>query len=242
VFEANMSQWLPALGTTVAKGGAGELSPFCLEFVMRRVGLLLVAFASLSAAPASAAQFIVNFDTKANVPNNNDFRSQLSARGLRSYTNAGATLALSAPGTITFERVGSESGFTNRFTGGSVTALESDGNRFGSPVLLGAQVFAQGSLQGKLFFTTNGNGNVSQIGTDGFGIFLPRNAVGQYRSNTIFLGFDDVVTNDDNDHDDFIVRATVVGGVPEPTTWAMLIAGFGLVGFAARRSPARAAA
>jgi hypothetical protein len=44
------------------------------------------------------------------------------------------------------------------------------------------------------------------------------------------------VKNDDDDHDDFIVKATIVGGVPEPTTWAMLILGFGLVGFAARRS------
>lgn len=33
-----------------------------------------------------------------------------------------------------------------------------------------------------------------------------------------------------------------VGGVPEPTTWAMLITGFGLVGFAARRRAARAIA
>jgi hypothetical protein len=31
---------------------------------------------------------------------------------------------------------------------------------------------------------------------------------------------------------------SVSGGVPEPATWAMLIAGFGLVGAAARRSPA----
>lgn len=34
----------------------------------------------------------------------------------------------------------------------------------------------------------------------------------------------------------------VVPGVPEPATWAMLIAGFGFVGFAARRRTARTAA
>ena len=32
-----------------------------------------------------------------------------------------------------------------------------------------------------------------------------------------------------------LVTNVSVGGVPEPATWAMLIAGFGLVGYASRR-------
>jgi hypothetical protein len=43
------------------------------------------------------------------------------------------------------------------------------------------------------------------------------------------------VKNDDDNHDDFIVKATI-SAIPEPATWAMMILGFGLVGFAARRS------
>ncbi len=203
---------------------------------MRRVGTIVACLSALLAAPVSAAQFIVNFDDTTAVSSKNDYRNQLKALGLEKYANFGASIALSAPGTITFHRVAAESGFTNRFTGGSVTALEINGNRFSAPVSLGSDMFAQGSLQGKLFFTTNGNGDVSQIGSEGFGIFLPKTASGQYRSSTLYLGFDDLVKNDDDNHDDFIVKATIVGGIPEPATWAMLILGFGLVGFAARRS------
>jgi hypothetical protein len=189
----------------------------------------------LLAAPVSAAHFIVNFDDTTNVSNKNDFRKQLKDLGLTKYANFGATLSTSGPGIITFHRVASESGFTNRFTGGSVTALETNGNQFVAPILLGSDAFSQGSLQGKLFFTTNGNGDVSQIGSEGFGIFLPKNASGQFRSSTLYFGFDDLVKNDDDNHDDFIVKATI-SAIPEPATWAMMILGFGLVGFAARRS------
>lgn len=209
---------------------------------MRRVGLIIASTVAMLAAPAAAAEFIVRFDDTTPVSSKNDFRNQLAALGLHSYANFGATLSISGPGTITFHRVASESGFTNRFTGGSVTALETNGNQFNAPVLLGSDVFAQGSLQGQLFFTTNGNGHVSHIGSEGFGIFLPRNASGVFRSNTLYFGFDDLVKNDDDNHDDFIVKATIVGGIPEPSTWAMLILGFGLVGFAARRSRSIAAA
>lgn len=39
-------------------------------------------------------------------------------------------------------------------------------------------------------------------------------------------GIDNLITNG---------AGSVVGGVPEPTTWALLVGGFGLVGVAARR-------
>jgi hypothetical protein len=208
---------------------------------MRCKGLVVASLAAVLAAPVSAAEFIVTFDDTTNITRKNDFRHQLAALGLTKYANFGATLSISGPGVVTFHRVGSESGFTNRFTGGSVTALEVNGNRFANPVLLGSDVFSQGSLQGQLFFTTNGNGDVSQIGSEGFGIFLTRNASGTFRTNTLFFGFDDLVKNDDDNHDDFIVKATI-SAIPEPATWAMMILGFGLVGIAARRSHATAIA
>jgi hypothetical protein len=36
----------------------------------------------------------------------------------------------------------------------------------------------------------------------------------------------------------FAIDGTVDGAVPEPASWMLMIAGFGLVGFAARRRPA----
>lgn len=55
-----------------------------------------------------------------------------------------------------------------------------------------------------------------------------------------YVGFEDLTGGGDLDYDDlqFVftnVRGVEVGGIPEPATWAMLIAGFGLVGMAARR-------
>lgn len=55
----------------------------------------------------------------------------------------------------------------------------------------------------------------------------------------IYVGFEDIYGGGDLDYDDLKFVFTNVGGgevgVPEPATWAMLIAGFGLVGASARR-------
>lgn len=60
----------------------------------------------------------------------------------------------------------------------------------------------------------------------------------------IYVGFEDLRGGGDKDYDDLKFVFTNVGGgvVPEPATWALLIAGFGLVGFAARRRKAAAIA
>ncbi len=52
--------------------------------------------------------------------------------------------------------------------------------------------------------------------------------------NYVYVGFEDLPDGGDLDYDDiqFVFEDTVV---PEPATWAMMITGFGLVGFAARR-------
>ena len=80
------------------------------------------------------------------------------------------------------------------------------------------------------------------VGTLEFGIFLPRGqlAGGNYSSNVLYLGFDDQITGDDDNHDDMIIRVTAEdfggqGTVPEPASWAMLIAGFCMVGAGSRR-------
>jgi len=53
----------------------------------------------------------------------------------------------------------------------------------------------------------------------------------------VFVAFEDLPNLGDRDYNDhrFVFTFPGVAGVPEPATWAMLIAGFGMVGYAARR-------
>ncbi len=106
---------------------------------------------------------------------------------------------------------------------------------------MGSLVYNAGSINDWIFTSAGGAQNKG-IGSLEFGIFLPRGAVanGSYSSNVLYLGFDDQITGDDDNHDDMIIRVTAEdfggqGVVPEPASWAMLIAGFGLVGAVSRR-------
>jgi hypothetical protein len=203
--------------------------------IMRNALLLASAALALAAAPASASSFLVTFGSTDPITTNNDFKQQLNDAGLKKYASSGATITLTGAGKITFEYMGSESGFTNRFTSGAITGQEFDANHFAAPILIGSGNYAAGALLAQ--FTTSGNGLVATPGSDGFGIFLPKNAYGSYNSTVLYFGFDDQINNIDDNHDDFIVRATI-SAVPEPATWAMMIGGFGLVGGALRRRKA----
>ena len=77
-------------------------------------------------------------------------------------------------------------------------------------------------------FTTNGGGFTARSGTP-FTVI----AGDRYTLNFTGLSTDDRTSFIDN---------VSLGAVPEPTTWAMLLAGFGLVGVAARRRAGSAVA
>lgn len=65
----------------------------------------------------------------------------------------------------------------------------------------------------------------------------PANAVADLTINNFALSFSGLTAPYTVAGGDFdaAVTGTFAGAVPEPATWAMLIAGFGMVGFAARR-------
>ena len=52
---------------------------------------------------------------------------------------------------------------------------------------------------------------------------------------SFILGYDDHINNQDDNHDDHMILAVIGSAVPEPGTWAMLLAGFGMLGAAMRR-------
>lgn len=204
---------------------------------MKKV-LTLLAGISAFVIPASAqAQMVqVNFGTTGAIPANNDFQAQLAGLGLTSFTTTGASLILSSNAQIFFEFLASESGFSDTFTAGPVTYTESSAfsNSFGAPIPLGFASFTAGNLVNLLTFTSSG-GVTATVGQDGFGIFLGPRQVSGDSVSVFYLGYDDQINNQDDNHDDFIIRATVVPPVPEPTTWAMMLIGFAGVGYSMRR-------
>ena len=208
--------------------------------------LKLAAIASMALAMPAAAAVTFNVGIGAPVkviPGNNDFKTNLNSAGLTQYTAGGASVSLSGKATLTFEFLGSESGFNDSFSaaGGTIVASENTSFTAWGPVGLGSAVYNAGSITDWLFSSSGGAVNKG-IGTLEFGVFLPANALanGSYSSNLLYLGFDDQITGDDDNHDDMIIRITAEdfggqGTVPEPASWAMLIAGFGLVGAMSRR-------
>ncbi|MFM9978699.1 MAG: PEPxxWA-CTERM sorting domain-containing protein [Sphingomonadaceae bacterium] len=206
--------------------------------------LVLAAAALAVAAPTVAnAAFVVTFPSSAAIPGpatpSNDFLLDLQALGLFGFASTGASIALDAADIIDFYFMGSESGVTNTFQAYSVGPFnETDSNHFASgdnsPVLIGSEALLAGAFSAT--FLANGT-DVVNIGNQQFGIATPSILAngGSFTSNDIYFLLDDNPANGDDNHDDMIIRATVRSAVPEPTTWAMMLGGFGIVGSLMRR-------
>lgn len=208
----------------------------------KHLAVLAFVAATIQPVAAHAAAIITFGDTAPAVPTNNDFRSLLASLGLTRYTTTGAGIVLDADSLITFHLLGTESGYSDSFSTVSApnlgyTESTSFQNSFLAPILIGTASFGAGSLAGLLNFSSSG-GAPATIGQDGFGIFLGADQLSGAAVSTFYLGYDDQINRQDDDHDDMIIRAVVSSvrtAVPEPATWAMLLAGFGLVGGALRR-------
>lgn len=211
----------------------------------------LAALALLSAVaiplPAHAGA-IISFGGTTAVPDNNDFQGLLAGLGLTQYASTGASIVLSGASTITFEFLGTESGYDDNFATISAPSLSyteytTSQDNFGFPILIGSADFAAGSLTGLLNFSAVG-GAPATVGDRGFAIFLGPNQRSGDSVSTFYFGYDDQLTGPDDDYDDMIIRATVTAAVPEPATWAMMLVGFFALGATMRHRqvPARALA
>lgn len=207
----------------------------------------LIALAMLPALliPVSAqAAAIISFDNKTSISNDNNFQSQLAGLGLTKYDTTGASIVLDANSIITFHLMGSESSLNDTFSTVSMpilTTTESGTfqNNFAAPLMLGSRSFSAGSLAGLLNFSSIG-GKSATVGQTGFGIFLANGQLSGTGVNTFYFGYDDEKKDADKDYDDMIIRATVSSAVPEPQTWALMLAGFGFIGGAMRANRRKA--
>jgi hypothetical protein len=197
----------------------------------------LACFTAVTVPATSHAAAIIDFAATTEIAGDNDFESALNGLGLTRYATLGSSIVLDAGTTIRFDFLGSESGYDDTFftiSGPALSFTETTAwqDNFLAPILIGTAAFGPGSLATLLNFSSSA-GNPATVGLDGFGIFLGPNQLSGAAVDTFYFGYDDQITGDD-DYDDFIVRATLVA-VPEPMTWALLLAGFGLAGAALRR-------
>lgn len=205
---------------------------------MRR-HLAALALLSAVAIPTSAsAQVTITSGDVYTINALNDFVTQLNALGYDRYTTTGASMSIAANSAIDFYFLGSESGFTDTFGSGAVSITELlNTDNFPGGAFLGTREFlAGGSLGGELSFTSSA-GAPAGLGTAGFGIFLKEGIdySAGFAANAFILGYDDQISNpDDDNHDDLMILG-VVRAVPEPGTWATLLFGFGALGAMMRR-------
>lgn len=196
-------------------------------------------------APAAATTFTVGLGTDQVLVPENDFKTPLENLGL-DVLRTMATLTLTGPAKIKVELMGSESTVIDRLIMGSFQYDQGpDVDNFGAPVTI-ANLTYTNPASFSIGFSSSLTGfmTVHAPGSEEVGFFIPSQpasaafrsfAAGSYTSNVLYIGYDNGPSAlNDNDHDDLVIRLTATA-VPEPATWALLIAGFGLVGAAARR-------
>lgn len=209
--------------------------------MIRALGIVAAATIGFVTPALAATTLDVKIGTVTAVPTNNDFKGDLFSLGLDDYTDVGSVVSLSGAGKLKFEFLAREASFNNSFKT-SFLSFTSGGPSFigwSAEVPVGTQSYGAGQITDWKFVRPDST--AYGVGSQQFGIFLPKgyaSNVGTYSSRVIYIGFDDTGAGPDDNHDDLILRVSVV---PEPATWAMLITGFGFVGLALRRRTARAA-
>jgi PEP-CTERM motif len=192
--------------------------------MIKSVASLVLALSTMIPAAASAATFIVQ--ANANSVAGGTALSTISLAAGQAFTVSSSTNDLWSAGPL--PRYSDANGLiANRFA----TALDDSGQ----PV---------GTLIGQNFGTTTQNGFTAPFGAMVGRIGTTYFVVGSgFAGVAPTAGVLDLFYWDSNAGDNFgdiRVDVNAVGGaVPEPTTWAMLIAGFGIVGGLMRRQRSR---
>jgi len=207
---------------------------------MKKFLIALAGLTCLTAPSVANAGATITFGATNPIPINNDYQAQLAALGLTRYATTGATIVLDPGQQITFYFMGAESGYSDTFATAGLAPNVSYTEGFNNlepwqMTLIGTDPnLPAGSLAGFLNFTSSGPGAPGTVGTDPFAIFLGPNFVSGTNVTEFFFGYDDQINQQDDNHDDIIIRALITG-VPEPTTWAMMLLGFAGIGMAVRR-------
>jgi PEP-CTERM motif len=134
---------------------------------------------------------------------------------------------------VTYTYLGKEAGYSNGFfnPGGSVPSILDT-----APVLTTS---TQWNVSGLLNFSFNTFGTTTVL-NGGAGASEPTFAIfdGAGTAYKFIIGYSDGGAGSDHDYDDMVFG--VNAAIPEPQTYALLLAGLGVIGFVARRRLPRA--
>ena len=150
------------------------------------------------------------------------------------------TLVATSAGVFSATYLGQESGFLDsyHFGAGNGVLLESNsqGATISQSVNAGTVSFSFSDNEGSGHTFKNGDTQQNR-----FGYVIMKGQSNKYGVFDYILGFNDSYKGD-ADYDDFVVGVKftsasppVVAPIPEPQTYAMMLAGLGLLGFSARR-------
>ena len=208
------------------------------EVIKKSVCAIALVASALSAQ--ADPTFSLSAGTTSNLAANPFFSATAAQLGIAVPTVTIGNLAVQGgPADVTYSYLGSEAGFQDKaFHTLPNTLLFTTPGSTG-----GAFSTACGICVSSPFFIANGSlpfQFVSPLGTinngsngaaePNFGVWLSADAT------TAYLFFNDKGAGPDADFDDMIIKATLsVSKVPEPSTYAMLLAGLGIMGAVVRR-------
>jgi len=196
--------------------------------------LSAIALAAVTASAGAQVTFSggTNMPTIAAYNPNGTAATLLNAGGKENAvinTTAGSLTATF----LGFEAIDSDT-FTFSLAGGTLSNKGALNATISGPVVAGGLNFTFADLfQGTAVGNGGGSGDFTSyavLGTFAGSVFTPFTAGGAY---DLVLGFNDGLRVD-ADFDDMVVGLKVTA-VPEPETYALLLAGIGAVGFIARR-------
>jgi hypothetical protein len=189
---------------------------------------LISAIALAGLASAASAQLVVTGSTAKTFSGYDG--EPASVTGVLNSGVQGTLTSLSS-GTATFTYLGNESGNVNQFNFAIGNQSLTEGSLLGSSI---SGLIGPGAL--KFSFTDLSTASTFSNGT--LAIAYISNLATKYGSFQYVLGFNDNGSSD-GDFDDFVVGVNITPAIPEPQTYALLLAGLGAVVFVAvrRRRP-----
>lgn len=204
--------------------------------------LTALALSTALAVPATAATLSLSGGASGVIPGGSATNEALGPLGLSNPLSGwyGSQVYLTGKANVTFTRLGSEAGYQNKITYGANSLVDPAGGSAFNP--LGFDSFSVtdvlAGLLGFSFHTSGGNltvANGSNPDNSTWGINFFASFVGDATAKSgksLYLFFDDDGANNDDNHDDLVVRVDVAA-VPLPAA-GLLFAG-ALGGLAAIR-------